>query len=526
MSNLTQLIAATGPVVSPGTVTSSQYYTSVGWTAGEYIYSTPTGTIAPRTTGGLGYNGTYNAGAVLFNFSSIPGTLQTVQYGPLFDYGTFSGTTQTIGSQSGSSTTIASVVGDIPYSFNLINGNICIVYLVSGVPYFTIVTPAGATVLAATAVAGASSVTANRYALSGCCLINGTIVITYSDASNSYWVSYTQTGTVVTTATAFYLGTAVRYHQTIALANGNWAVVGSSSNGTQYLIILSPTGTVVRSLIQAGLAGMEHGVCCQLPNGNIAYGGYDQNNSRIGVGVITQAGVQVWSTYPSGSSAQVNNILPLPSGNFAFIYTNSSGQGTVSIYSGTANNNLANYNLGSTNISSGCVGALQLSSSLVPSIIVVGTSGASGSLYRVTCDSTTGATGTISTINSSISTVNAQAWIVNSLNGKVHLTWEAVTTSYPTYGFWNVVALTNGSTVLYGANYTPKENWFLLGVAATTVAAGNTGPVITNGGSVTLNANYPTVTTPIAFNYQGSFNTFAQRGTVVNKVAVLKGLEL
>jgi hypothetical protein len=525
MSNLTQLIAATGPVVSPGTVTSSQYYTSVGWTAGEYIYSTPTGTIAPRTTGGLGYNGTYNAGAVLSNFSSIPGTLQTVQYGPLFDYGTFSGTTQTIGTQSGSSTTIASVVGAIQFSFNLINGNICIVYLVSGVPYFTIVTPAGATVLAATVVAGAAGVTSNRYALSGCCLTNGTIVITYSDASNSYWVSYTQTGTVVTTATAFYLGTAVRYHQTIALANGNWAVVGSNSNSAQYLIILSPTGTVVRSLITTGLSGMDHGVCCQLPNGNIAFGGWDQNNNRIGVGVITQAGVQVWSSYPSGSGAQLNNIVPLPSNNFAFIYTNNSSQGTVSIYSGTSSSTLTNYNLGTTNTGAGCVGALQLSSSLVPSIIVFGTNGVVGSLYRVTCDTTSGATGTVSTISGAIAT-NASAWIVNSLNGKVHLTWLAVTTSYPTYGFWNVVALTNGSTVLYGANYTPKDNWFLLGVAATTVAAGNTGPVITNGGSVTLNANYPTVTTPVSFNYQGSFNTFAQRGSVVNKVAVLKGLEL
>jgi hypothetical protein len=65
----------------------------------------------------------------------------------------------------------------------------------------------------------------------------------------------------------------------------------------------------------------------------------------------------------------------------------------------------------------------------------------------------------------------------------------------------------------------------LLGVSATTVAAGNTGPVITNGGSVTLNANYPTITTPIAFNYQGAIKGFAQRGTVANKVATLKGLE-
>jgi hypothetical protein len=528
MSNLTQLFAASGPTVAPGTVTSSPYYTSVGWSAGEYIYSTPTGAIAPRTIGGLGYNATYNAGSILSGSSWTPATLQNIQYGPMLDYGTFAGTSQTAGVQSGSATTIASAVCSSVYSFNLINGNICTVYASSNSAYFTIYTPAGSVVVAATLVTGSSGIGSDRYSVSGCCLTGGIIVITFGDGSGSYFATYTQAGVAVTAKTTFRAAADLRYHQTIALSNGNWAVVGSTSNGAQYLMVLTATGTdVLGGPVATGLTQMGMGVCCQLPNGNIAFGGLDVANSRIGVGVITTAGAQIWNGYPEGCNNYPMNVVPLPSSNFAIIYSNGSNQGVVRVMSRSANSTISNNNLGSTNIGGGCVGALQLSAALLPTIYVAGNSnGGAMSLYGVSFANTNGTSGTIFTINNSITASNNNPWIVNSLNGKVLLSWQATSTNYPTRGFWNTQTLTNGSTVLYGASFTPKENWFLLGISATTVAAGDTGPVITNGGSVALNANYPTITTPISFNYQGASNNFAQRGTVVNKVATLKGLEL
>lgn len=528
MSNLTQLIAANGPTVAPGTVTSAQYYTSVGWSAGEYVYQTPTNAIAPRTTGGLGYNATYNAGSVLSGFSFTPGTLQSVQYSPLYDFGTFTGTSQTAGQQNGTSTTIAAVSSSSLYSFNLINGNICVVYQSGGNAFFTIRTPAGATVLGATLVASSSGVSADVGSVSGCCLTNGTIVITHSDTSNSYWNSYTQTGTVVTARAIFEASNFVRFHQTIALSNGNWAVVGSSTNAQQNLMVLSPTGTVVRSAVATGISSISSSACAQLPNGNIAFAGFDNPNARIGMGVVTQTGTSIWSNYPEGMANFALSVLPLPSNNFVVAFTNSSGQGSVRVHSPTNSTTVFTNNLGTTNISNFSAATLQLSAALVPTVYVAGSGGSGTILYSIAYSNSAGSAATVTTLNSSLGFTVPGTYpftLTNSLNGRVMLIWAASGTLNPTFGSWNIVTLTNGTSVLTGGNYTPTEGWTLLGVAATTVASGGTGPVITNGGSVALNANYPLVTPPAAFNYQGASVRFAQRGTVSNRVAILQGLE-
>lgn len=517
----------TQSTVAPGTVMSSPYYTPTGWSAGEYIYSTPTGIISPRTTGGIGYNATYNAGAVLSGSSWTPATLQNVQYGPMFDYGTFSGTSQTAGQQNGTSTTIDSVTAYNVYSFNLINGNTCTVYSTSGVMYFTITSSSGSVVVAPTAISGSSTIPTDRFQISGCCLASGNLVFTYYNG-NMYYAVYTQAGVLVTTSTYFESGTTLRYHQTIALANGNWAIVGSSSTATQYIKIYTPSGTdVLGGLVPTGITQIGQSSCAQLAGGNIAFAGFDASNSRIGLGVITQSGSSVYSTYPDSSNAYQTTVLPFAGGTFAVVYTNSGGSIAIRVSSPTSSSAIYQNVMGSTNTSAACSAALQLSASLVPTVYAFGYGGGNMSLYSAEFTNTSGASATISSINTSIpngSTNNFSA--VNSLNGRILLSWRSSATNYPTQGFWNIQTLVSGSTVLYGGNFTPKQNWFLLGVAASTVTAGGTGQVITNGGSVTLNANYPTITTPISFNYQGASNNFAQRGTVVNKAVTLKGLEL
>ena len=530
MSNLTQLIAATGPTVAPGTVTSSQYYTSVGWQAGEYIYQTPTSTIAPRTTGGLGYNATTNGGTILSGVSWTPATLQSVQYGPLYDYGTFAGTTQTLGTQVGTTTALTAVASTGNYAFNLINGNICQVWQQASLAWFAIYTPAGVSVVAPTSIAGSSGITAGTQPVSGCCTLGGTIVITFFNGTQHYYATFTQAGVPVVAATLAYAGAVFQRHQTIALADGGWAMAGvPGNNSTMYLTIVTASNTVTVSAQNVNINGMDSAALCQLANGNIAMAGVDSTNSRVGISVCSlSGGSNVYTVYPvSITSSNICNVVALPTGNFVVVYTNTSNNVSVVVYSPTANTQISSASVASTNATSGSMGALQLNASGIPSIYIFGTNnGGASSLWLATFASSTGTTPVITAINNTITTMPNRGWIVNSLNGKVHLCWQATTTNYPSYGFWAHTTLTSGTTVLAGPSYTPKEYYTLLGVAATTVAAGNSGPVITNGASVALNTNYPTVTTPVSFNYQGAINQFAQRGTVVNKVAILKGLEL
>ena len=526
MSNLTQLVAATGPTVAPGTVTSSQYYTSVGWQAGEYIYQTPTGTIAPRTTGGLGYNATLNGGTTLSGVSWTPATLQSIQYSPMFDYGTFGGTTQTLGAQVGTSTTLTSVASSSNYAFNLINGNICQVWVQSSTAYFTIYTPAGVSVVAPTSIGTGGS---GSQAISGCCTVGGTIVITLFNGSQQFYATYTQAGVPVVALTLYNSGTVLQRHHTIALADGGWATAGvNGSNSTMYLTIATASNTITVNAQGVGMAGMDSAACCQLANGNIALTGYDSANTRIGVAVASlSGGGNVWVTYPTTANGNFCNVVPLPSGNFVVVFSNSGNAASVYVYTPTSNSAIATASGSAVNTQTGCMGVLQLSASGMPSIYIFGSNnGGASSLYQATFSSSSGTSPAITVINNTIATMSSRGSIVNSLNGKIHLCWQALSTNYPSYGFWAHTTLTSGTTVLSGVSYTPKEYYTLLGVSATTVAAGSSGPVITNGASVALNANYPTVTTPVSFNYQGAVNQFAQRGTVVNKVAVLKGLEL
>ena len=63
----------------------------------------------------------------------------------------------------------------------------------------------------------------------------------------------------------------------------------------------------------------------------------------------------------------------------------------------------------------------------------------------------------------------------------------------------------------------------LLGVAASAASAGSTGSVIINGPAL-LNTNYPSVSTPIAFDYTGQ-GVFGNKGTVAGRAVSLRGLE-
>jgi hypothetical protein len=534
MSNLTQLTATTGPVVAPGTTTSSQYYTSVGWSAGEYIYQTSAGLVTPRTTSGIGYNATYNGGNTLLTGSSYtPGTVQSVQYSPLFDYGTFAGTSQTAGTQVGSSTTVTASNVDNLYAFNLINGNVGVVYSIGGTGYLFICTPTGSTVYGPTAVASSSGISSAvvRGGISGCCTTGGTIYVTWGDGTNQYYASYTQTGTVVAAKTTYRAGNQIRFHQTIALSNGGFASCGSGSQPGQLYLVVSDSTVSTFTLSTVTSVSVDYGVCCQLTNGNIACGGYDSTNSRIGLAVqLSTASSQVWNGYPDSSVGSYISLVAVPDAKFAVTYPNGSSQLYCSIYNGATGSTSSPVintavNTGTTS-GNGGASAVQISQAGIATVYVLGyAAGSFANLYSVAFNSGTSASGTVTALFTSSSTIPYIGAITNTLNGKVLISYRAATTNYVTVGSWATQTLTNGSTTLYGNNYTLKEGYTLLGVAATTVAAGATGPVITNGGSVTLNTNYPTVTSPVSFNYQGPYNGFAQRGTVVNKVATLKGLE-
>ena len=534
MSNLTQLIAATGTTVAPGTVTSSQYYTSVGWQAGEYIYQTPTGTIAPRTTGGVGFNATYGpTTGLLTGATYTPATLQNVQYSPLYDYGTYGGTSTTAGAIVGSSTTITSALGTVlansMYSFVLSNGNTCVVWANnSSLAYFAIYTNAGASVVAATAINGATAVTAARKSpVSGCQLTNGNLLITWSDSSNTYYTVYSASGTLITAATNLNVSTLVRYHQTIALANGGFVVAGSAGQGSNVRYSVFNSDFVLQVNGNTAFTG-DNAVCCQLTSGNIAIAAHDTGVPQYTCGVYTLSGSTIYNNGTTSSSNATMSILALPNGDFAVV-NNSNTQLKVYSWSGTFSSNLGSAVSTITGLAgNGVSSTVQINTNGTATIYIT-TYGTNIGFYSVTFP-TTAATSlnsvSITTLNASVVTYAVGGSSITSLNGKIAFYYGAVTTSYPTLTFVSTSTLTSGTTVLYGPNYTPKENYTLLGVAATTVAAGNTGSVITNGGSVTLNTNYPTVTTPVSFNYQGANNSFAQRGTVVNKVAILKGLEL
>lgn len=544
MSNLTQLVAANGPTVAPGTVTSSQYYTPTGWSAGEYVYQTPTGEIAPRTTGGLGYNGLYNGGNVILTGSSfVPSPLQSVQYSPLYDYGTYTGATRAAGTQVGSTTTLVAATALYSiYSFGLINGNVATVYVRQSdlQVVLDIRTPDGAAVVSPISIPTATASSSQPYPeISGCCTTAGNIIVTWyqSNGNQVKFAVYSQAGTLIQGATSTNAQNNPRYHQTIALAGGGWLLAGNSGNSSQtYVLIATASNTFINTNPQGFPASQVTGystVACQLTDGNIALAALDPPNSNARFGIMRLDGSMVFNGSPMVSIANSNSIrmsiVALPGARFAASYGNTSNQPQLSTFSyGTSS-----FTQLSSIIFPGIPGGLgaravvNLSPTLGVKIYCL-CANSSGSLNIVQADyiSGTATTPTLTTLVSSFNSVNQNRMgtIVNTLNGRATISWQTNASDVASASF-AISTLTNG-TILYGGNYTLKDNYTLLGVAATTVAAGGTGPVITNGGSVTLNANYPLVTPVVQFSYQGVGTAFGQRGTVNNRVAVLKGLEL
>jgi hypothetical protein len=91
-----------------------------------------------------------------------------------------------------------------------------------------------------------------------------------------------------------------------------------------------------------------------------------------------------------------------------------------------------------------------------------------------------------------------------------------------------VINTTSGST---NSTYTPitpntlaqnaVTNTILVGVAATTAAAGSTGQVVINGQAV-LNSNYPATLSSQGFDFQGQA-TLGVKGTILNRNVNLQG---
>ena len=532
------------PTVTAGSTVVQQVNTTTGFSAGDYVYTTPTG-IGTRATGNVSVGqDTPYVGTTWISTGIQSTSFRGASLGPLLDQAVYSGTTRTIGSTVVAASTVLSTASNYSRSCTLANGNIVQMYSQGANLYFRVIDISGNVIVAQTTLTTSLYTSSNVGGFACCTLVSGNIQFIFNVGTSQYCntVQYSPAGAVVVASTAIYVGVSQYGNLSMAALSGGGSVVCGSSGytntmGAPYVLLLDSTGAYLNNFT----GSYSSGQCRYMPV----------------VGLPASYGTNIWAYYSqdsengAGSNA---NMAVYSNGSVAAYFTNtystmnSPGGGVFNMTFTTDGYILAISYFGGpyyfkalytkstntsgtiTSVANGSIGSGNGAtvSALPNGGVSCVSADNSGNIYVNT--STNGTTWT-SQVQVGGATIGAGTiWSgrlsATTASGVAVINYLAASTSYNTSIIAATIPVTNGSTVLTGNSYTPSTGYYLMGLAATDAAANETGEVIVNG-TAQLGSAYPTATTPIYYSYQSTAGSpfIPQRGVVSNTTVTLKGLE-
>lgn len=510
--------------VSSGTQVVTPMYTDTAVTAGDYIYMYGTGTMGTKSaTVGLGVNTTWIAGTAQYGYTQTGVNFRSVSYSPLYDQGLYTDATRTVANTYQSDTAISSTTGvNLWDSCVLNNGNIAMVYCVSGTInfYISIYTPAGVQVKAQTTIVNSTGTNAYISAMAD----GGFVVAYYNTSSITVCIQrFDSLGNTLLGNTTLSVNWSM--YSIAALKNGSYVVAGGTG-GAQLLFIIISSNNVIGSTQTVTSATLTDNVnAVGLTNGNFVLS-YNRSGTTANYAIFTSSGSAVLAQTNSGVGANTSiapRVCALETGFAMSLMPNGAFSGIRTFNnSGTARGTLA-YTGTSYPYSGICAGQnntvyviLKLSGTTTPFLLyIANTTDTVPTFVSLT---------TVSPSFTNIVVAYTNFTLPNCLNGSVFVPYRNTSTTLLSFQTINIDTYTQNVTTLTGANYTPATNYYFLGVAASSAAAGGTINVITNG-NATLPSTYPSVTSSIAFDYQNGASSSAQRGTIIGRTIALKGLE-
>jgi hypothetical protein len=544
--SITQNSSGFSSAVTNGSTVIQQVNTTTGFSAGDYVYTTPTG-IGTRATGNvaLGSDTPY-AGTSWVATGLGTSAFRTVSYGPLIDQGLFSGSTRTFGQTMISAYSVKASYGYHVRNCTLANGNVVLMYNISSTLYFKVVDYTGATIVAETTLTTTLRSTTVSGNFACCTLTNGNIQFAWNSSTGSYEIyvaTYSPAGAVVIAAHNEGAGIASPGNFSMCATSGGGFVV-LCSNGLTAIIYAPYYHRFNSSGSLVGYGGTSYGVggggqyyiqCAGLPasygtdiwvyySQDCLYGGYA---GILGVYSGDSAIATATGSYTGTTGGETFNMTIATDGSICCAAWNGS------VYLQRFTYTKATETTGSASVGSGVFAASGSSSSFQASadgaIVCVSHTGTNATVSKITsANARTGPTTFLSggVFNSGVGTPGAfQGTSFGS--GIVSAFYLAASTNYISQAGGASIAATNGVTNLTGASYTPTQGYYLMGVAATDAAANATGEVVING-TAQLGSTYPTVTAPIYYSYQTTAGqaVFGQRGVVNATTVTLKGLEV
>lgn len=546
MSRSITQTSSSSSAVAAGSSVIVPVNTTTGFSAGDYVYTLPSGGVGTRTTGNVGVGlDTPYVGTTWINTSIQTASFRATSYGPYVDQAVYSGTTRAIGTiTAGPTTTLATAI-DNTRSCTLANGNIVEMYSQGSNLYFRIIDTTGTVVVAQTTLTTSLYTSTNVGHFACCTLTSGNIQFIFNVGTANYCntAQYSPAGSVVVASTSIYVGTSQFGNLSIAALSGGGSVVLGSSGYTAnvqtnaYYLILTSTGAYqTNGTVSSSTSGeAPYGQVIGLPAsyGTNIWAYYAQD-------VVTAAGyyaymviytngtlvTSVQNTYSSLNSAGGGVFNPTFSTDgyiyaitwygglyySKWLYTKTSNTtGTLSV---VANGSIGSGDAGT--LSATANGGLNCISSATSQLYVNASSNGTTWSSPVAIGSNTGFA----------TSFQKGRWASSTSTGIAVINYRAATTSYATSVSVSTIAATNGVTSLTGNSYLPSGGYYLMGVAATDAAANATGQVIMNG-TAQLGSTYPTVTSPIYYSYQttASQPLFGQRGSVSATTVTLRGLE-
>jgi hypothetical protein len=547
MSRSITQTSSSGSAVAAGSSVIAPVFTTTGFSAGDYVYTTPTG-VGTRTTGNvnLGSDRPY-VGTTWLSTGLQSSAFRTASYGPYVDQGTYTGTTRTFASIQIANNTVKAVPSYQTRSCTLANGNVVLMYNTGATLYFKVIDSTGATVVAETTLTTILQTNTRSGNFACCTLASGNIQFAWTPNTGSYQLyvaQYSPAGAVVVAANDQGAYVASPGNFSMAALSGGGSVLCGSSGLTN--IIYAPTFHIYNSsgTIQTG-GTASYGVggggsyyvpCVGLPSTsgtNIWVYCAQELLSSVGYNPV----VGVYTGGSSVTSATISSATGTSGGETMSITVATDGTIVMPVYASNSiyyqkltytksTNTTGSLSVGSTSYL--CVGNSAIFSSLADGSISC-VSNYSNSIYLSTLSSSNTITGPtlVASPTFSAGTGNPGTFSAASFgSGLISVLYIAYTTTYVGQIGAATIAATNGVTSLTGNSYLPSGGYYLMGVAATDAAANSTGQVIMNG-TAQLGSSYPTVTTPIYYSYQttASQPIFGQRGSVSATTVTLKGLE-
>ncbi len=514
MSRSLPAIATNTPVL-PGTQVVAPLYTDTAATTGDYMYLYSNGTVGNRgATVGIGQNTTFVAGSAVYGYTQTNSTIG-VSYSPLYTQGTYTGTSQTTGVIKVAAFDLTAVsTSGIQKCCVLTNGNIAMVFRQGTEVWMSIYNPTGTVVLAPALISSITVPQATLIAIAG--MADGGFVVTFGTTSNGYFMRFSSTGAVVKGQTLLF--TASVQYLSIAAFRDNSYIIFYNNAGAQLNFYIISSLNVSGSVQNVNnLSTCEEQQCTTLDNGQVMIVGVQGNSTNYQLGIVNSSGTFTKPVASISLGTSGNIQLCTVAGGAAIAYRiDATGYPTLV----TVTN--AGTSLGQV--------TLQASATYTPGGICAGQNGQlfitstdGARIFNATFSSTAAATtSTTSILSAGINNILANT--CNALNGTNYIFGTNPVGTSPRLATYNNQDLTQNVTTLIGAEYDPATNYYFLGVATNSAAAGGIVNVQMNG-VATLPSTYPSVTSPISFDYQNGSSPFAQRGTVSGRNIILKGLE-